>query len=378
MSLTKTALNWSAIALEALVGILLLAELDRLWGYRASASEWYLLAAFALFGFASVIASTTAIRNPKRAGLLLLLLTPFGFAASFLTQIDRLRNEMIVWYVLVWYSFLATLTLLLAPALFWLGMYRLKWAPVMSQSEAFSPKRKIARFARTVAAVLVLVLAASLALNILIPPIGFDCAKGGPISRFGPGQMVFVGRVISTLGPCQSYLGRRYCNGAVALVSERFWGVRSKLVLLTGDFFEDGERYLIDGARADGPLTRLIPLVRFRPCNKTARVEDSAVNLRVLRSGIPITGVRIIGEVTRYNGKKREPAPGIEVVIEGPAGMVTVTTDKEGIYEIAGLSRGRYQIHTKASGYDSRHHQCGSGEDLGPGDIGGCQLFADD
>jgi hypothetical protein len=183
-SLAKAILNWAAIVLEALVGILFLAVLDRKWEHRASASEWFLLAIIALFGFASVIASATAIRNPKRAGLLLLFLTPFGLAVSFLTQIDRLRNDMIVWYELLWYSFLATLILLLAPALFWLAMYRLKWGPTMSQGETLSPKRKVMRFARTVTVVLVLVLAASVALDIFISPIGFDCGKGRPIWKF--------------------------------------------------------------------------------------------------------------------------------------------------------------------------------------------------
>jgi hypothetical protein len=283
MSLAKATLKWAAIVLEALVGILLLAVLDRMWGHRASASEWFFLAAIALFGSSSVTASATAIRNPKRAGLLLLFLTPLGLAVSFLTQIDRLRNDMIVWYVLLWYSFLATVILLLAPALFWLGMYRLKWAPVKSQSEAPHSTRKITRFARTVAVVLVLVLTASVVLNILTAPFGADCMGGRPISRFSPGQVVFVGKVISTLGPCESYSGHRYCNGAVALVSERFWGMRSKLALLTDGYFEDGERYLVDGVRSNGPLTRFIPLVRFLPCNRTARVEAAAVNLRVLR-----------------------------------------------------------------------------------------------
>lgn len=189
--------------------------------------------------------------------------------------------------------------------------------------------------------------------------------------------MVFVGKVVGTLGPCESYSGRRYCNGALALVSERYWGVRSKLVLLTGGFFQNGEGYLIDGMRANGPLTRLLPLVRFQPCNETARIEDAAVNLRVLRGGIPTTSVRIIGEVTRYNGRKREPAPETDVVIDGPTGSIVLTTDKEGIYDMRGLPPGSYKIHLRNSGPDLYRHQCSSGEDLKSGDIGGCQLFAD-
>src|SRR5437660_2105545 len=91
-SLAKAALNWAVIVFEALIGILLLAVLDRKWGFRSSASEWFLLVVLGLFGFSSVIASATAIRNPKRAGLLLLFLTPLGLAASLLSHVDRLRS----------------------------------------------------------------------------------------------------------------------------------------------------------------------------------------------------------------------------------------------------------------------------------------------
>jgi len=376
MSLAKATLKWAAIVLEALAGILLLAVLDRMWGHRASASDWFLLAVIALFGFSSVIASATAIRNAKRAGLLLLFLTPFGLAVSFLTQIDRLHNDMIVWYVLLWYSFLATLILLLAPALFWLAMYRTKWAPVMSQGEALSPKRRITRFAWVVSVVLVLVLIASVVLEVGATSIGFDCGKV-PISRFNAGQVVFVGKVIRTLGPCESHSVRRYCYAAVALVSERFWGMSSKVALLTSGYFEDGETYLIDGVHADGPLTRLIPFVQFQPCNETARVEDATVNLRVLRGGIPITGVRIIGEVTRHNGKKWEAAPEIDVVIDGPAGRMTAITDKEGIYDVGGLPPGNYQIRTGDGSPDFRHRRQCSYWALKSGDVGGCRLFVE-
>lgn len=61
-------------------------------------------------------------------------------------------------------------------------------------------------------------------------------------------------------------------------------------------------------------------------------------------------GVRIIGNVTRFNGREREAreaAPGRNVVITGPSGTATITTDKQGIYDLTGLPSGRYEIHSE-------------------------------
>jgi hypothetical protein len=63
-------------------------------------------------------------------------------------------------------------------------------------------------------------------------------------------------------------------------------------------------------------------------------------------------------------------------MIDGPAGSMRLTTDKEGIYDIGGLPPGDYQVRTADGTPDFRHHECGYGK-LKSGDIGGCQLFAD-
>jgi hypothetical protein len=375
--LAKATLVWAAIVLEMLVGVIALAVLERRWGYPSSTSEWFFVASAGLFGLVSVIASVTATRNPKRAGLVLLFATPVGWLATFLVGLERLRYGMILWYVLLWYSLLSTLIFLVLPALFWFEMDRLKWAPMVLQGEARSRNQKIVRSLRTVTMTLILVLVASVVLDILIPPFNLDCNKRSSISRFAPGNVIFVGKVVGTLGPCKNYAGRHFCNGAIALVNERFSGVTSRFELLTEGFFEDGQTYLIDGIRSDGPLTRFIPLVRFRPCNDTARIEDSAVNLRVLREGIPTTDVRIIGEVTRYDGRKRQAAPGIDVTIDGPFGITSVSTDRGGIYDFNHLPPGRYQIYLEKSDSVSSYGHCGSGQDLKSGDTGGCTLFLD-
>jgi hypothetical protein len=164
------------------------------------------------------------------------------------------------------------------------------------------------------------------------------------------------------------HLATRCLDGAVAIVQERFWGMRSGVVLLTQGFFENGEEYLLDGVHsAEGPLTRFLPIVGFRPCNHSARLKDAKVDLRILRDKSPRIGVRIIGEVTRYNGKTREPAPGASVVITGPTGTLTTITDAQGIYDVAGLPPGRYDIHAEprssiAWGRTSDNYELKAGE----------------
>jgi hypothetical protein len=371
-TLTKKVLSWAFISGGILVGVLGLVVLDRRWVYRESPSAWFLLSAAALFGFVSLFASLIATRKPRRAGFLLLCSAPFALAASFLIEIDRLQYGMVLWYVLLGYSLLATLVVFVVPGLFWLSTQRLNWPPVMPDS--VSPGQRKLRIAGTVVLLSGSVLSGAIVLAILTPPFFWDCSKRTPISALGRGQVVFVARVVRTLGRCEEYSGHRWCGGAVAVVEERFWGIRSSVVLLTQGFFENGEQYLLDGVHATGPLTRFLPIVGFSPCNHSARLKDAAVDLRVLRDKSPRMGVRIIGSVTRYNGKEREAAPGRNVVIAGPSGTVTITTDSQGIYDLGSLPPGHYEIHSEIRGSSPWHTQCWNGEELKAGEVGGCAL----
>ena len=379
--LTKKALSWVVLLGGILVGVLGLVVLDRRWvfdarwGYGETPSGWFVLSAAALFGFIPLFASVIATRNPRRAGFLFLFSTPFALAASFLTDFDRLRYGMVLWYDLLGYSFLATLVVFIVPGLFWLGTHRLNWAPVVSRPESVSPGQKIFRFAGTAVLLVGLVLIGAVVLAVLLRPFQMDCDKQAPISSLGPGQVVFVARVVCTVGPCENFSGRHMCGAAVAIVQEKFWGIRSRIVLLTQGFFEHGEQYLIDGVHSDGPLTRFLPIVGFKPCNHSARLKDAEVDLHILRDRSPRSGVRIIGNVTRYNGREREAAPGRNVVITGPSGTVIITTDKQGIYDVTGLPPGRYEIHAESRSSKFWHTDCRSGGyELKSGDVGGCAL----
>jgi hypothetical protein len=266
------------------VGSVALVLLDRHWGWRESLSDWFFLCAAALFGFIPLVASVTAMRNPRRAGFLFLFSAPFAWAAAFLTQIDRLRYGMILWYVLLWYSFLATLIVFLLPGSFWLGTHKFNWRPIRSRPESVSRRRKILGLALTCVLLWALATVGAVILAILIHPFFADCSKSPPLSKLRPGQMVFVAKIVGTLGPCAKYSRHHECDGAVAVVQEKFWGIHSRVVLLTGGYFEKSETYLIDGVRyGNGPLTRFLPIVSFTSCNHSARLKDAEVDLRMLR-----------------------------------------------------------------------------------------------
>ena len=227
---------------------------------------------------------------------------------------------MVVWYYWLGYSLLAGLVFAV-PGAFWLVTYRRNWLPLRPRREG-DPRRRMLEVARVSFLLIALVSAAAIVLAIFTPPFGADCDKRVTISRLGPGQVAFVARVVSTLGPCEEYGHRRMCGGAVVIVRERFWGIRSKFVLLTQGLFENGAQYLIDGVDLPGPLTRFLPIIGFRPCSHSARIEYAEVDLRVLRDRASQSeaAVRIIGMVIRHEGHKTEGIPGRIVVVDGPAG----------------------------------------------------------
>lgn len=209
------------------------------------------------------------------------------------------------------------------------------------------------------------------------PNVFIDCNGRAPISSLTTGQVVFTGKILTTFGPCVVSKGRPSCTGAVAVVRERFFGTRSKFLLLTQGYFEKDQEYLIDGVDfGNTPLTRFLPIVGFRGgCTHSARIEDAGVDLRILRDKSPHRGVRIIGNLTRRTGSRREPVAAAKVVITGPQGTVAVRTDGQGIYDISGLPPGHYEVHSETHGQDPWYTQCWNGEDLKSGDVGGCAMF---
>jgi hypothetical protein len=209
------------------------------------------------------------------------------------------------------------------------------------------------------------------------PNVFVDCNGRAPISSLTSGQVVFTGKILTTFGPCVVSKGRPSCTGAVAVVRERFFGTRSKFLLLTQGYFETDQEYLIDGVDfGNTRLSRFLPIVGFTGgCTHSARMEDADVNLRILRDKTPQRGVRIIGKLTQRTGSRTEPVAAAKIIIDGPQGTVAVRTDDRGIYDISGLPPGHYEVHSETRGEDPWYTQCWNGENLRSGEIGGCVMF---
>ena len=135
---------------------------------------------------------------------------------------------------------------------------------------------------------------------------------------------------------------------SIARVDQRFSSPLLPNIVILRGFFEPSDRsasYLIEGHRSDGALLRFLPIIEPVPCGRTQPANDAAVALRILHEGPPKTGVRLVGRV--YEEKSKKPVPGVGISIEGPPGTIISVTDMQGVYEVNGLSAGRYTVGMK-------------------------------
>lgn len=174
---------------------------------------------------------------------------------------------------------------------------------------------------------------------------------------------------------------------ALAIVTTNFWGLPwwdRKLVLLTSmqrggiDFFRSGQQYFVEGRRRLGLFTRLLPVFSTF-CTRTAALNDAAVDLRILREGVPRDGIRIVGRTIRLDpNSSQEPVAAAKVVIVGPAGRITVMSDPDGVYDVTDLPPGDYKLGIESDNEHIRweNPECGLSGWRRPqsGDVRDCTL----
>ena len=164
-----------------------------------------------------------------------------------------------------------------------------------------------------------------------------------------PSHAVFTARLIRVSHDAW-VSGKWQGKWAIGLIQDRFWGFLwwSPLVLLTNTIYQEGETYFVDGHRADGFLTHLLPIVEAWPCGGPQPLSDAAIQLRLLREAPPENEIRLIGYVRiapgRATGMSRPPLAGMRVSVIGSSGGKIVTTDQQGIYEVAGLPPDDYTL----------------------------------
>lgn len=348
--------------------------------FSAPLSEWASTIAVLSMGVLSLVASILALRRPRPASLLLLIM-----AASLLVVWSfNLPRKSGPWPGLrvsgeteVWGWFL----LLVVPGIFWYVAAGLAWPPTLSAP--LNWWKRIAGVLLTFIAV-----AASLTILDLRSPYYSGCHGQPPLfaKQVAAEQAVFIARILASgyvhPAPEGRRPGVRNKQWALAWVANEFWGLPwwdKKIAILTVEDnsgrvrFPLSEDYFVDGYRPVGALTRFLPIF-YTTCTHTGRLESAEPELRVMREGAPQNGIRIIGRTLRRNSEKWEPVPGAQVIVEGPSGRTIVVSDQNGVYDTREIPLQRYYIY----GGGSRYPQCGAElRSLKVGDIRGCTVLVE-
>jgi hypothetical protein len=212
------------------------------------------------------------------------------------------------------------------------------------------------------------------------PGTSVDCYERPPFVRpVYPEQAVFTSRILYVGGVDRKYgmrSGHRSGPWAIAYVKHRYWGLpwwSAGLVVLSVGQFEEGEDYFVDGVR----LSKALPVVYVGPCNRTGRLRDAVVDLRILNA-VPWHGVRVINRTWRRKGLAYELAPDLPFEIAGPSGSRLVTSDADAVYDVSGLPPGHYTFRLRNP--DRRDQQEERDRDryetLADGDVGGRPLYS--
>ena len=366
--------DWLVVSLGAFAGIFVLIRVGVSIEFGNVSPVIF---SVAFVGFVLLFASLIAIPIRKLAAVLFLAASPL--AALFAWWPDSaLRESLIVALILV--------AVFVGLGGFWLSTHRLDWPPLWDVSGA-SLGRRILAVGFTVCLLYLIISAGVISTLVRLQSIG-DCSGYDPpfVKQRFPTQAVFVAKVICLGYPRGDVAGHKASGWAVARVQRGFWGLpwwNSSFVLLTQYLFEGGEEDFVDGQLRGGLLTLGLPIVEFGTCSRSGRLSNAEVELRVLQNGPPKSGVRIIGRAMRRThapNYREETAQGINVLITGPAGSVTATTDQHGIYDVTGLPPGRYSIRTDIYSENWRGYpSCGLPENptLASGDVWGCTIRID-
>lgn len=402
MRFLKTGLSWLIAVAGVLASTFLLGVVGaRPIPYRESREFWLIFLLVAFFGFALLIASVTALRNPLRAMIICIVSAPVLAAISLRyyfvanTRIPTSDPDNRQWALDSYAEFRANNHHDLINSFIWIGIifggltvfwfitHKFGWPRPIASRPAPTWRKVVIAFA--VALLLCfMICGTSFAWGVWPPRYGFSiaCNDGLPrAAQRSPDEVGVVARVVYLIGPTAPYQGHQRSAAALAIVQEYFWGLPSwnhRWIFLSDSLFEKGDKLLVVGKLQNGIITRFFSFVSVAPCNRTAPIEYREVDLRVMRDGPPKTGVRVIGLVTRFGDYTNQAGvPGTKVIIEGPSGTTTAISDQHGIYDVSGLPPGHYLVH--ADVFDKRwneYQSCGDreGNNLKEGDVWGCTL----
>ncbi len=349
----RKGLNWAAVLVSGLVGVLALARLGSapISGTGMDADQLSFLEALGSAALVQLLAMLCVLLNNRRlAALLLLASVPvfcmwaIGLRTSFVFRNSNWSEA---------YAWLAVLCAM--QGAYWHLSSRCAWPTVLGRTLS-------ARVRVSVVSVAIISIGVSDLIITFIdalqpwPPSAIDCNVSGVFSQSTfVRDTAFVAHVIQAGHQIKSS-GRWVGYWALVTVQEQLAGWHPpRLAILTEspDGLRNGDDYFVDGRRPKGLLTRFLPIVEIGICTRTTFLSDAGIPLRLLRSRFPTNDVRIIGrvdqglEVTPREPHARQehvPVQGAQAAITGPRGTFIATTDKEGIYDIGALPPGRYRV----------------------------------
>lgn len=357
--LGKKALDWTAIVVGGLVGVLALARFgsDPISSSGIDEEGFSFLEALSLAALVQFVAAICALVNKRQIAAVVLLASGPVFVAW---AIGFRRSSVFRPYDSRWYYAFAWLAVLCAVlGGYWLFTARRQWPAVLTRPLPVRVR------AFVVCVALILIGVSDLAITFVDalrpwPPSSIDCGVPGVFSQSTfVRDTAFTAHVIR-VGHQIKASDRWVGYWALVTVQEQFTGWRlPRLAILTEGVLRDGDDYFVDGRRPQGLLTRFLPIVEIGICNRTAFLSGAGIPLRLLRSSFPENDVRIIGRVDRwletpplllYRPLKYELVAGAQAVITGPAGTTIATTDKDGIYDVGGLPPGKYSVRLQSNG----------------------------
>jgi len=374
--LLKTLLDRLVLGTGVLTGVLALAIFGvRRPPFGESLSYWLSFLAIAEWGLVLLAGSFAALWSRKIAALLLLLCVPVVGIPLLVIRVGYPDSALEYWLML-----LLTLAPPLAISAFWwisdkFGRPRVRLVQTPSRA------RRIAAIAFTTLLVCTLLSLSVLFFASLRPGFSIDCKKAPPFAKpTRPEQVVFTAKILFACCKTTARVFPRFGGFAVATVTKRFWGLpwwNPGVVFLTQDIANLREPLFIDGDRQSGILGSLFPIVTMSICDRSSLLRNAQIDLRLVHDGPPKDGVRIIGKTERYvwsSVPHSEKLPGTTVIITGPAGTFTATSDSEGIYDVSGLPPGSYTIQSKAYKPEAGDYSACGPQKLALGSIGGCTL----
>ena len=381
----KHVVSWIVIVPGLLLGVLGVRTLEVADVFGSNSPlEWSRILGCSVAAFLIPLASVIAIGNRRRASLLTLIAAPTMGVCAVLWQERLERPYEDVSFLQAVVIFTLVSLFFLAPGLFWYFTSRAKWPPLM-------PSRSMRGF-RIQARALVcsLLFGASVLTGLIltfllphqwvyIPDRGRcrDTYSTVSAPRF-PDSVIFTARV-ALVGSRMLY-DPEHSDWCFARVERRYVGLpwwAPGLVVLRGYYFKKGEKgeYFVDGRRSQGLLTHFLPVFQPYFCCHMQPFDRAVADLRVLDDGASKPGVRVIGRVYWDSYANSAPARGVQVLITGPDGTISTTTDQQGIYDRAGLPAGHYSVRLEDEGLRN-HFYPGAEGDARSGEAWGGILIA--